>query len=259
MKIYTEVVYHWDDAKGELVKESEKSFDYHGPLTLCWVQFIPAIIAGVGLAIQAYGAYKGQEAAEEAAEDEAERRANLKRLAIKKFKDQQGVAQFNLQEFRRKGTRQGDIEKEVLLFEKIKRKKIEGTILAQGGMQGKSSDFYMDRITGDLLRGQEALKTDFLVKKIELHSQQEAVVRGLATARLNMEYGIAGLTPPSTPDKTLMWLQMGNAALDAYGTYHKYAQARANPDLSGTAGGGQYGGMGLSKNYRQGGRGGALT
>ena len=47
---------------------------------------------------------------------------------------------------------------------------------------------------------------------------------------INMEYGIAGLTPPSTPDKTLMWLQMGNAALDAYGTYHKYAQARANPD-----------------------------
>ena len=31
MKIYTEVIYTWDDAKGELVEESSKSFDYHGP------------------------------------------------------------------------------------------------------------------------------------------------------------------------------------------------------------------------------------
>ena len=67
MKIYTEVVYTWDDTKEELVKESSKSFDYHGPLALCWVQFIPAIIAGVQLAITVYGAYKGQQAAEEAA------------------------------------------------------------------------------------------------------------------------------------------------------------------------------------------------
>jgi len=34
MKIYTEVIYHWDDDKGELVQESEKSYDYYGPLTL---------------------------------------------------------------------------------------------------------------------------------------------------------------------------------------------------------------------------------
>ena len=34
MKIYTEVIYHWDDNKGELVQESSKSFDYEGPLTL---------------------------------------------------------------------------------------------------------------------------------------------------------------------------------------------------------------------------------
>ena len=84
MKIYTEVVYHWDDAKGELVKESEKSFDYHGPLTLCWVQFIPAIIAGVGLAIQAFGIHKGQQAAQEAADAKREHQARVKALAIKK-------------------------------------------------------------------------------------------------------------------------------------------------------------------------------
>ena len=34
MKIYTEIVWSWDDDKGELVQESEKSYDYDGPLTL---------------------------------------------------------------------------------------------------------------------------------------------------------------------------------------------------------------------------------
>ena len=43
MKIYTEVIYHWDEGRGELVKESEKSFDYEGPLTLCELDdsFVP--------------------------------------------------------------------------------------------------------------------------------------------------------------------------------------------------------------------------
>ena len=34
MKIYTEIVWSWDDEKGELVQESSKSYDYYGPLTL---------------------------------------------------------------------------------------------------------------------------------------------------------------------------------------------------------------------------------
>ena len=34
MKIYTEVIYFWDDDKGELVQESSKYYDYDGPLTL---------------------------------------------------------------------------------------------------------------------------------------------------------------------------------------------------------------------------------
>ena len=34
MKIYTEIVWSWDDEKGELVRESSKSYDYEGPLTL---------------------------------------------------------------------------------------------------------------------------------------------------------------------------------------------------------------------------------
>ena len=231
MKIYTEVIYTWDDAKGELVEESSKSFDYHGPLTLCYVQFIPAIIAGVGLAIQAYGIYKGQQAAEEAAAAEREKRANLKRLAIKKFKEQQRTALYNIDQLARTESRQGDIEKDVLLFKTIEKKKLEGTVAASGKVEGQSSDFWKDKMTGDLLRGQDALKTDFLVKKIELHAKQESVVRGLRTARINMEYGIAGLSAPSSPDKSLMWLQMANAGLDAYGTYHKYAKPTADPDL----------------------------
>jgi len=35
MKIYTEIVWSWDDERGELVKESSNSYDYEGPLTLC--------------------------------------------------------------------------------------------------------------------------------------------------------------------------------------------------------------------------------
>jgi len=34
MKIYTEIIWSWDDDKGELVEESSKSYDYNGPLTL---------------------------------------------------------------------------------------------------------------------------------------------------------------------------------------------------------------------------------
>ena len=35
MKVYTEVVYAWDDNKGELVEESSKSFDYEGEVSQC--------------------------------------------------------------------------------------------------------------------------------------------------------------------------------------------------------------------------------
>ncbi len=225
MKIYTEVIYTWDDAKGELVEESSKSFDYHGPLTLCtWAAAVPYIIAGVQLAISAYGIYKGQQAAEEAAKAEAARRANLKRLAIKKFKHQQGTAAWNLSNLDRQEQRDRDIEKNVLLTETIKQKKIEGTIKAHGGMYGQSSDFYMDRISGDLLRGMDAHKEDFLFKRLEVQTKGESVMRGLRTDRINMQYGIAGLTAPSTPDRSLMYLQMANAGLDAYGTYWKYSQ-----------------------------------
>ena len=35
MKIYTEIVYTWDDNKGELVEESSKSYEYEGEITKC--------------------------------------------------------------------------------------------------------------------------------------------------------------------------------------------------------------------------------
>jgi hypothetical protein len=34
MRIYTEVVWSWNDERGELVRESSKSYDYEGPLSL---------------------------------------------------------------------------------------------------------------------------------------------------------------------------------------------------------------------------------
>ena len=150
------------------------------------VAAIPYIIAGVQLAISLYGAWKGQQASEAAAKAEAARRANLKRLAIKKFKHQQGTAAWNISNLDRQEQRERDIE-----------------------------------------------KTDFLVKRLETHAKQESVIRGLRTARINMEYGIAGLTAPSTPDRSLMYLQMANAGLDAYGTYHKYTTPKVDPNIYG--------------------------
>ena len=42
MKVYTEVVYTWDDSKNELVEESSKSFDYKGEVTQCWGFSMPS-------------------------------------------------------------------------------------------------------------------------------------------------------------------------------------------------------------------------
>ena len=58
MKIYTEVVWEWDDTKGELVEVSSESFDYEGPIvkadfgaTMAAVAAISTII-GTGLQIK---------------------------------------------------------------------------------------------------------------------------------------------------------------------------------------------------------------
>ena len=46
MRIYTEVVWSWDDEKGELVRESSKSYDYDGPLTLAQRSHHPSEMTG---------------------------------------------------------------------------------------------------------------------------------------------------------------------------------------------------------------------
>jgi hypothetical protein len=51
MKIYTEIVWSWDDEKGELIRESSKSYDYEGPLTLFNDNSVESTIAA-----KAYGA-----------------------------------------------------------------------------------------------------------------------------------------------------------------------------------------------------------
>ena len=51
MKIYTEVIWSWDDERGELVRESSKSYDYEGPLTLFKDNSVESTIAA-----RAYGA-----------------------------------------------------------------------------------------------------------------------------------------------------------------------------------------------------------
>ena len=41
MRIYTEIIYTWDEKKGELVEESSKSFEYKGEVALCHFSFTP--------------------------------------------------------------------------------------------------------------------------------------------------------------------------------------------------------------------------
>ena len=35
MRIYTEVIFEWNDKQNQLVETSSKSFDYHGEMALC--------------------------------------------------------------------------------------------------------------------------------------------------------------------------------------------------------------------------------
>ena len=162
MKIYTEVVYHWDDAKGELVKESEKSFDYNGPLTLCWVQFIPAIIAGIQLSMTAYGQWKGQQAQEEQNKIDAQRRAQQKALAIEAYTYKEGQASGAVAQLENVLAPAIDDAETAMMFEAaLVQKRNSSTIKAQGMMNGQSSKFFTARVTGDHLRKVEANKDKF--------------------------------------------------------------------------------------------------
>ena len=54
MKIYTEVNYIWSDDENKLVKTSEESFDYEGPVDQCWVFTAAAVVAALAATKQVY-------------------------------------------------------------------------------------------------------------------------------------------------------------------------------------------------------------
>ena len=63
MKIYTEVVWEWDDTKGELVEVSSESFDYEGPIVKAWGWAAAAAIASIiGTGLQIKGGLEASEA-----------------------------------------------------------------------------------------------------------------------------------------------------------------------------------------------------
>jgi hypothetical protein len=55
MKVYTEVVYTWDDTKNELVEESSKSFDYEGEVTQCWGGSFGSAVRSVSRQVKSAG------------------------------------------------------------------------------------------------------------------------------------------------------------------------------------------------------------
>ena len=223
MKIYTEVIYRWDDAKGELVEESSKSFDYHGPLTLCNPLIVyGAYIAAASLAIQVYSIWKGNKAAQEAADAKREQQARIKALAIKRYKLQESGAATNLTLIARQESRTRDIAKDVMFEEKIKEIRSRGKLNTAPLMEGNSSKFFASRHTGDFLRRQTGVKKEFDIKLEGIENKKFKVMDQLKYDRLNMQYTIAGLPTVHGPDSGAAMLEYGAAGLDAVGTYYKY-------------------------------------
>ena len=69
MKVYTEIVYTWDDEKSELVEQSSKSFEYEGEITLCdkkWYRHNHAVADALGVGDGGDNSY--QQAADELGE-----------------------------------------------------------------------------------------------------------------------------------------------------------------------------------------------
>lgn len=236
MKIYTEVVYHWDNAKGELVKESEKSFDYQGPLTLCdGGATFAAIMAAIQLGTTIYGQWKGQQAQEEQNRIDAQRRAQQKSLAIKAYNYKVGEAVGAVSQLENVLAPAIDDAEMSMMFEAaIVQKRNEGTVKAQGLMNGQSSKFYTDRIVADHLRKVEENKDKFTAKRVESIYKKESIISGLRGDYLNMEAQIAGLQSIGSNDRTAMYLGMMNGGLDSLNTYFKYQQYFQTPSTPST-------------------------
>ena len=60
MKIYTEIVYKWDEEKGQLVEESSKSYDYVGPVSQCHRKAYPHPHGGIAGALYDAGTDIGE-------------------------------------------------------------------------------------------------------------------------------------------------------------------------------------------------------
>jgi hypothetical protein len=237
MKIYTEVVYHWDDAKGTLVRESEKSFDYNGPLALAepTMATVAAILGAIQLGTTIIGQIKGQKALEEQNRLDAIRQANLKSLAIKSYQEKVGQASGAIALLENKIAGDIDDEETAFMFEAaLARKRNEGTIKAQGFAEGQSSKFFMDRITGDHLRKVEAGKSKFKGARVESIYKKSAIISGLRGDYINMESQIAGFSPIGSNDRTAMYMGMVNGGLDSINTYFKYKQYETNSPPSPT-------------------------
>ena len=238
MKIYTEVVYHWDNAKGELVKESEKSFDYQGPLTLAepvTMTTVAAIMAAIQLGTTIYGQWKGQQAQEEQNRIDAQRRAQQKSLAIKAYNYKVGEAVGAVSQLENVLAPAIDDAEMSMMFEAaIVQKRNEGTVKAQGLMNGQSSKFYTDRVVADHLRKVEENKDKFTAKRVESIYKKEAIISGLRGDYLNMEAQIAGLQSIGSNDRTAMYLGMMNGGLDSLNTYFKYQQYFQTPSTPST-------------------------
>ena len=72
MKVYTEVVWKWDETKKELVEESSKSYEYEGPVVQAWAQWV-----ALGLALlSAYSGYKGAESKKKGSKTKAKMMLN---------------------------------------------------------------------------------------------------------------------------------------------------------------------------------------
>lgn len=230
MKIYTEVVYHWDDAEGELVKESEKSFDYNGPLTLLMPEPVTmgtfaAIMAAIQLGTSIYGQIQGQKAQEEQNKIDAQKRAQQKALAIKSYNYKVGEASGAVSQLENVLAPAIDDAETAMMFEAaLQQKRNSSTIKAQGIMNGQSSKFFTARVTGDHLRKVEENKDKFTAKRVESIYKKESIISGLRGDYLNMEAQIAGLASIGTNDRTAMYLGMINGGLDSINTYYKYKQ-----------------------------------
>jgi hypothetical protein len=228
MKIYTEVVYHWDDARGELVKESEKSYDYNGPLTLLEpvsMATIAAIMAAIQLGTTIYGQIQGQKAQEEQNKIDAQKRAQQKALAIQSYNYKVGEASGAVSQLENVLAPAIDDAETAMMFEAaLEQKRNSSTIKAQGIMNGQSSKFFTARVAGDHLRKVEAQKHQFTAKRVESIYKKESIISGLRGDYLNMEAQIAGLASIGTNDRTAMYMGMINGGLDSINTYYKYKQ-----------------------------------